>query len=542
MQNQSKTEFDYIVVGAGSAGAALAARLSESGEHSVCLIEAGTKDKNPLIHIPIGLAALTRFKNLNWNYYTKAQEELDNREMYWPRGKTLGGSSSVNAMCYIRGAKEDYDQWAQLGADGWDWDSVLPYFKKSQNQERGADENHGVGGPLNVTDLRHVSEISQQFVDSAQELGYANIHDFNADDREGIGFYQVTQKGGQRCSSAKAYISQVLERENLEVKTGCLVQKVVIENNVATGVEVFQKRQSISLKATKEVLVCGGAINSPQLLMLSGIGPAAHLEEQGIAVKQDLPGVGQNLQDHLDAIIQWRSETPEGYALAFRSIPGYIKSAYQYLFGRKGMMSSNIAEAGGFLKTKYANGLTDIQLHFLPAVLHDHGRRLIWGYGYGLHICCLYPESRGEIKLRSSNPADQPIIDPRYLSAEKDQKIMIEGVKMARKMLAASVFDQYDSKEVLPGPDVESDEEILSFIRKRSETIYHPVGTCRMGQASDEMTVVTPELKVKGIANLRVVDASVMPTLIGGNTNAPTIMIAEKAADMILSEPNNAAT
>lgn len=536
MLNTTKTDFDFIVVGAGSSGAALAARLSENNKYSVCLIEAGKRDSNPFIHVPIGLAALARFRQVNWNYTTEPQSELDNREMYWPRGKTLGGSSSVNAMCYIRGVKQDYDKWEELGAKGWNWDSVLPYFRKSQNQERGESELHGVGGPLNVADLRYVSDISKHFIQSADELGYATIDDFNGENREGFGFYQVTQKGGQRCSSAKGYLADILERANLDIKTGCLVQKIVIDGDTAKGVEVFQGGKTLNISASKEVLISGGAINSPQLLMLSGIGNETHLREHGIHVKQALPGVGQNLQDHLDAIVQWRSKNKGGYGLAARSFPDYLKGVYDYLFHRNGIMSSNIAEAGAFLKTKHANGLEDIQMHFLPCILHDHGRKLVWGYGFGLHVCCLYPESRGEIKLRSTNPLEQPYIDPRYLSAEKDCQVMLEGTKMARQILQSNVFKQYDAEELLPGAGVRTDDELMAFIRRRAETIYHPVGTCKMGADDDEMAVVSSELKVRGINALRVVDASVMPTLIGGNTNAPAIMIGEKAADMILTE------
>lgn len=533
MYTLSQTQFDFIIVGAGSAGAALAARLSENPRHSVCLIEAGKKDKNPLIHIPFGLSLLSRVKGIGWGYSTAPQTELGGRELHWPRGKTLGGSSSVNAMIYIRGAKEDYENWQSLGAEGWGWDAVLPYFIKAENQERGASEFHGENGPLCVSDLRHKDVLSNSFVKAASEVGEKTTDDFNGPQREGLGFYQVTQQGGQRCSSAKAYLTDALSRPNLTVITEALVEKIVIEDKVAKGVKLSTNGQSIVLGADKEVIVSSGAINSPQLLMLSGIGPKQHLTEHGIDCLLDLPGVGQNLQDHLDALVQHRCEAKEGYAVAFGAIPKYVKSAFNYMFKREGLFSSNIAEAGGFVQTQYASGIADIQYHFLPAILLDHGRKTAFGYGFGLHICCLYPKSRGEITLRSSNPSDSAVIDPHYLEHEHDQKVMIAGVKKAREILATSEFTQYQSREIGPGPDAQSDEEILAFIRKRSETIYHPIGTCRMGKVEDPNTVVDPELKVKGIKGLRVVDASVMPSLISGNTNAPTIMIAERAADLI---------
>jgi choline dehydrogenase-like flavoprotein len=533
MQKLTQNQFDFIIVGAGSAGAALATRLTENKQFKVCLIEAGGKDTSPFIHIPFGLAFLARLTNLGWNYNTAAQTELNNRSLFWPRGKTLGGSSSLNAMCYIRGDKEDYNRWSAQGAKGWDWKTVLPYFKKSEKQEHGGDEFHGDSGPLSVNDLRHVNPLSQNFVDAAPDVGMAKLTDFNRDDREGLGIYQVTQIGGQRCSTAKGYLSQALDRPNLTVMTKALVEKIIIEEGTATGIKLQLEGQSIELTASKEVIVCAGAINSPQLLMLSGVGPKAHLLEKDIECQVDLPGVGQNLQDHLDVILQHRCKGKGSYAVSFGAVPSYIKAAFQYLFKRQGLLSSNVAEAGGFAKTKYAGAVPDLQYHFLPAILLNHGRTTAFGYGFGIHVCCLYPKSRGQVTLNSKDPSVDAIIDPQYLSHADDQKVMVEGVKKARDILAAESFKEHNSWEIGPGPEVQSDEQILDFIRASSETIYHPIGTCKMGSVDDPTTVVDEKLQVKGVKGLRVVDASVMPSLIGGNTNATTIMMAERAADFI---------
>ncbi|GAB3032298.1 GMC family oxidoreductase [Bowmanella dokdonensis] len=536
MTAHQQPQFDYLVIGAGSAGSALAARLSESAIHSVCLIEAGSRDSNPLIHIPMGLALLSRFRSINWGYQTEPQKHLHHRQLYWPRGKTLGGSSSINAMCYIRGARQDYDHWETLGATGWDWDSVLPYFKKAEDQQQGADDWHGVGGPLSVSQLRYLNPLSEAFVEAGQQSGLKKLADFNLDDREGVGAYQVTQKEGQRCSAARAYLSEARGRANLTLRTAGHVTRVLFDGQRAVGVELLTKQGKQSLYAKKEVLLCAGAINTPQLLMLSGIGPAGHLQEVGLPVLADLPGVGQNLQDHLDAIVQCQSRKAAGYGVAFGAIPDYLKGAWQYLRNRSGMVSSNIAETGGFARSSLADDLPDLQFHFIPAILQDHGRTLVHGYGYGLHVCCLYPKSRGQIRLASADPTAAPLIDPNYLDNAYDRQVMLDGVKLAREILAAPAFSAYQSRELLPGNEIRSDEDLLDFIRAKSETIYHPVGTCRMGTPQDSMAVVDASLRVRGVEGLRVVDASVMPTLIGGNTNAPVIMIAEKAADMILAD------
>ncbi|WP_416308111.1 GMC family oxidoreductase [Neptunicella sp. SCSIO 80796] len=534
MQQTGPLSFDYIIIGGGSAGATLAARLSADKHNLVCLLEAGSKDTNPFIHIPFGLAALAHIKGLNWNYSTSPQAQLNQRCLYWPRGKTLGGSSSVNAMCYIRGSQNDYEQWKQMGASGWGWQDVLPYFKKSESYAQGDPRWHGDSGPLSVTELRYTSPLSTSFVHSAREMGLDLVADFNQLDREGLGFYQVTQTKGQRCSAAKAYLAPIQDRTNLTIMTQVLVEKILIEQQVATGVQLKSGQQAIQLNARKEVIVCAGAINSPQLLMLSGIGPKRQLQNLGIKSVFDLPGVGQNLQDHLDAIIQHECKNSQGYGLALNAIPVWLKSAYHYWRKRQGMLTSNIAEAGGFIKSSYASAEPDIQLHFLPAKLQDHGRKYVYGYGYSLHACALYPKSRGYIALASADPAQPAIIDPCYLTHPDDQKIMIEAVKLARRLLSCAEFSQYQSIELQPGTEIQSDQQILQFVREQAQTIYHPVGTCKIGAIDDPMAVVDPQLRVKGIKALRVVDASVMPTIIGGNTNAAVIMIAEKAADMIL--------
>ncbi|RDV24627.1 choline dehydrogenase [Alteromonas aestuariivivens] len=529
----AQEKFDYLIVGGGSAGAVLAARLSENPTVSVCLIEAGAPDNNPLIHIPFGLSLLGRFRSLGWGYYTAPQAQLYDRELFWPRGKTLGGSSSVNAMCYIRGQNQDYDRWANEGARGWDFEQVLPYFKRSENYYRGADEYHGVGGPLNVDKLRHTCPLTDAFVEAAQSVNLPILDDFNREEREGLGYYDVTQINGQRCSTAKGYLKPATGRNNLTVLTQVMAERVLFRERRAVGVQVRFKGKVRRLYARHEVILSGGAINSPQLLMLSGIGPKEALQEHGILALVDLPGVGQNLQDHLDAIVQFNSQAHEGYAVALSALPQYIKASFDYLFGRKGIFSSNIAEGGGFVRSSLAENGPDIQFHFLPAKLREHGRRSVFGYGFGLHVCCLYPKSRGSITLQSNHPADHPLIDPNYLAEEDDCKVMIEGVRLARQILNSPSFAPFRGKERLPGAQAETDEQILDFIRARSETIYHPIGTCKMGADNDPMAVVDNQLRVRGVSGLRVVDASVMPSLLGGNTNAPTAMIAERAADFI---------
>ncbi|KAF1711291.1 GMC family oxidoreductase [Pseudoxanthomonas kalamensis DSM 18571] len=523
--------YDFIIIGAGSAGCVLAHRLSEDPDARVLLLEAGPRDWHPFIHMPAGLSRLVKLKSVNWNYDTEPQPHLNGRRLWWPRGRVLGGSSSINAMCYIRGLPDDYDEWSALGAQGWSWREVLPYFRRSEGNSRGSDALHGGDGPLKVSDLRHVNSLSSAFIEAAQQAGQPRNDDFNGPRQDGAGFYQVTQKDGTRCSTAVAYLDPARSRPNLEIATGARVQRIVLEGGRAVGVEVMHGRQQRLLRAQREVLLCGGAINSPQLLMLSGIGPADHLREYGIAVAVDLPQVGGNLQDHLDICTLQHSTQPVSYDRASE-----LKTAFDYyLRGRRGPGSSNIAEAGGFLRSRLAgDARADIQLHFVPAMLDDHGRHRLAGDGYTLHACFLRPRSRGTIGLASADPCAPARIQPNYLSDPEgfDLAMMVECAKVSREIFAQPAFDPYRGAPIFPARSDLSDRELADFVRAKAETVYHPVGSCRMGR--DDASVVDPQLHVRGVDGLRVVDASVMPRLIGGNTNAPTTMIAERAADLIL--------
>ena len=524
------SDFDYIVVGAGSAGCVLANRLSEDPAVRVLLLEAGPRDWHPFIHMPAGLAKLVGQKGVNWNYDTEPEAHLGGRTLWWPRGRVLGGSSSINAMCYTRGVPADYDDWAAGGASGWSWDEVLPYFRRSEGNSRGGDALHGSDGPLSVSDPRHVNPLSRVFIDAAAQAGFARNDDFNGPRQEGVGLYQVTQRDGARCSAAVAYLAPARGRDNLVIATGALAGRVTFEQGRASGVVHSARGQAFHHRATREVILCGGAINSPQLLMLSGIGPADELRGHGIKVLQDAPQVGANLQDHLDICTLWHSTRPVTYDRV-----GDLRIAFDYyLRGRRGAGSSNIAEAGGFVRSRLApDHRPDVQFHFVPAMLHDHGRHRLAGDGYTLHACFLRPRSRGRVTLAGNRAADKARIEANYLGDEAgfDLAMMVECAKLSREVLAQAAFDDYRGAPIFPARDDLTDGELVEFIRAKAETVYHPVGTCRMG--GDDASVVDPELRVRGVEGLRVVDASVMPTLIGGNTNAPTIMIAERAADLI---------
>lgn len=525
--------FDYVVVGGGSAGCVLANRLSEDRGVTVCLLEAGPPDRHPLIHMPMGIIWMMRSRVLNWNFATQAEPAMGGRRMFWPRGRTLGGSSSSNAMCYLRGHPADYDHWAELGNPGWSYADVLPYFRRAQNQERGASAFHGSGGPLNVADLRSPSPLTAVFVDAGVETGLARNDDFNGDRPEGVGPFQVTQINGRRCSTARGYLKPVRERANLTVITGAQATRILFEKQRAVGVEYRHQGRRQEVGARCEVCLCAGAIASPQLLMLSGIGEPRQLAEAGVQAWHPLPGVGQNLQDHLDVILVQACTQPVSYGITWRNVLRGGADLFSYLAAGRGMFTTNGAEGCAVTRSSADEELPDLQFHFSPGKLRDHARnlRFLCGDGYSLHVCNLRPKSRGEIRLASADPLAPPLIHANYLTHPDDLEHLLRGFKLARRLLAAHAFDPYRGDEIVPGSGVQSDDEIRQFIRQCAETIYHPIGTCKMGD--DARSVVDARLLVHGVAGLRVVDASIMPTLVGGNTNAPTVMIAEKAADFI---------
>ncbi len=531
-------EFDFVIVGGGSAGCVLANRLSEDPKNKVCLLEAGGDGKDLMIKVPVGAAVFLRglFGINNWAFNTEPQIGLNGRKGFQPRGKALGGSSAINAMLYVRGVSSDYDRWEADGAKGWSWKQVLPYFLKSENNQRGKDLLHGNNGPLQVSEPRAPMQINDAFLASAGEHQIKHNQDFNGPDQEGVGHFQVTQfheagREGERCSAAAAYLHPVMDRKNLTVITHALASRVLFEDNKAVGVEFSQKRETKQISAKHEVILCGGAFNSPQLLQLSGIGDKDELAKHGIKVIHHLPGVGKNLQDHLDFIFLNKSKDSSLFGIGLGGTINIIKSILNWRKGRPSILSTTFAESGGFLKSDPSLSDPDLQLHFVPALVDDHTRKLHFGYGYSCHVCVLRPHSRGSVSLKSSNPKDPPAINPNYLSDERDLDLLLKGAKITRSIIKGDAMKPYHHKELYLRGD-ESDEELKEHIRNRADTIYHPVGTCKMGV--DEMAVVDPQLRVHGVENLRVVDASIMPTLIGGNTNAPTIMIAEKVADMIL--------
>lgn len=530
--------FDYLIIGAGSAGCVLAGRLSEDPAVSVCLIEAGGSDRSFLIQAPLGVAAMLPGKRFNWAFETTPQPGLHGRKGYQPRGKTLGGSSSTNAMLYVRGAACDYDHWAALGNKGWGSKEVLPYFIRAENNERLAGPFHGQNGPLHVSDASDASGLNELFLQSCEQEGMQRIVDCNGSQQQGCLMYQRTVHQGERCSAAKAYLTPHLSRANLTVINRAHAEKIIFRDGRATGVQFSVNGGQQTVSASREVILSSGAFGSPQLLLLSGIGPAAQLQEHNIAVIKNLPGVGQNLQDHIDYVQTFRVAASEDtFGLSFSGGLKMLKAMWQWKARRSGKITSNLAESGAFFKTKDHLPAADIQLIWVAGIVDDHARKLNVGHGYSCHVTVLRPASRGEATLRSNDPHEPLNINPNFFAEEADMETMLGGALRMQKILQGKPFDSVRGKmlyEVPYGDTIALERDI----RARADTQYHPVGTCKMGPAEDKMAVVDDQLRVKGVVGLRVVDGAIMPTLIGGNTNAPIIMIAEKAVDMIRSAGN----
>lgn len=534
---QGEENFDFVVIGAGSSGCVLANRLSEDGKSRVALVEAGPKDSNPWIHVPIGYGKTMWNDRLNWRFHTEPEPTMGNRRIYWPRGRVLGGCSSINGLIVIRGQKEDYDGWAARGAEGWSFADVLPYFVKLEDNARFAgDPLHGTGGPLTVSSIPRKHELIEAIKASAKQLGVPETEDFNGADQEGVGYYQLTTRNGLRVSAAKAYLAPARTRPNLTIFTETRARRVLFANGRATGVEVNAGGRVTVLKARKGVVLSAGAVQSPHLLMLSGIGPAAHLRENGIGVHVDSPGVGGNLQDHLQLRLLYRCTRPITTNDTLNSLFGRVRMGLEYLLFRGGPLAIGINQGGLFTRVLPGSRTPDIQFHIGTLSADMAGGKVHAYSGFTLSVCQLRPESTGHVRLGSADPLDAPRITANYLATETDQRCAVEGLKFARRLAATAPLSDYVAEEKQPGPGVADDAGLLAFAREYGATIFHPAGTCRMGPDGDSGAVVDPRLRVRGVEGLWVADCSVMPALVSGNTNVPAIMIGEKAADMIIED------